>query len=128
MVVGSSVEQHQLRQKRPGCFESEPKSLPDGDRKRLRLRSPFDLQDDALKHSVMQFEVLTNLIHEIKGVTVQLSQFVADFAEKQELAGRLVNILESSCRICGQAGTQNLQENDSEGSLTFNDDGSQLPL
>ena len=122
------MEQCQLCQKR-SHLESEPKSHPDGDRKRLRLESHFDPQvvNDASKQSAMHFEMLTNLVREIKEVNVQLNQFMADFAAKQELAGRVVNIARSSCRICGQTGTQHMQDVDSEGSLTFNDDGSQLP-
>ena len=108
------------------------KSHPDGDRKRLRLESHLDPQvvDDASKQSAMQFEMLINLVHEIKEVNVQLNRFMADFSAKRELAGGVVNISRSSCRICGQTGTQHRQDDDSEGSLTFNDDedGSQLPL
>jgi len=50
----------------------------------------------------MQFEMLTNLVHEIKEVNAQLNQFMADFAAKQELAGGVVNISQSLCSICGQ--------------------------
>ena len=129
MIVGSSVEQLQLRQKRPH-LKSESKSHPDGDRKRHRLEGHFDSQaeDDTSKHSAIQFETLSNLIHEIKEAKVQLSRFVVDFTEKQELVGELVKNLQGPCRICSHAGTQHMQNDDSEGSSTFNDEGSQLPL
>ena len=125
------MEQCQLSLKRPH-LESEPKSHPDGDRKRLRLESHLDTQvvDDASKQSAVQFEMLTNLVHEIKEVNIQLNRFMADFSANRKLAGGVVNISRSSCRICGQTGTQHMQDDDSEGSLTLNDDedGSQLPL
>ena len=72
--------------------------------------------------------MLSSLIHEIKEAKVQLSRFVADFTEKQELVGELVKNLQGPCRICSHAGTQHMQNDDSEGSSTFNDEGSQLPL
>ena len=125
------MEQCQLRQKR-SHLKSEPKSHPDGDRKRLRLESHLDTQvvDDASKQSAVQFEMLTNLVHEIKEVNIQLNRFMADFSANQKLAGGVVNISRSSCRICCQTGTQHMQDDDSEGSLTLNDDedGLQLPL
>ena len=77
---------------------------------------------------MIQFETLSNLVHEIKEAKVQLSQFVADFTEKQELVGELVKNLQGPCRVCGHAGTQHVQDDDSEGNSTFNNEGSQLPL
>jgi hypothetical protein len=56
---------------------------------------------------------------------------VADVTEKRELAGCLVGISQAPCGICrGRASGQCLEDNDSEGRLTFSDDdldGSQLP-
>ena len=119
------MEQRQLCQKRP-YLDSEPKSHSDGDRKRLRLKSQFDSKagNDASKQSALKFEALSNLIHEIKEAKVQLGLLVADLAAKQELAG-LINISQRPCVICGHGGAQPMQGDDSEGSSTFDDDGSQ---
>ena len=45
---------------------------------------------------------------------VTLGQFVTDFAEKQELAGGLVNISQNPCRMCGCASTHCTQDDESQ--------------
>ena len=110
------MEQCRLSQKRPQ-LESELDSLADGNRKRLRLESQFDFQpggDTKQSATLLQFEMFSTLIQEIREMKTQLGQFVTDFAENQELAGGLVNTSQTLCRMCGRTSTHCMQGDESQ--------------
>ena len=74
-----------------------------------------------------QFEMLSILAQEIQKIKVQLGQLVADFEEKQELAGGLVSIPQAPCRIChSHASGWHVQGEDFEGRSTSSNHKSQL--
>ena len=121
MVIGSGVEQCRLSQKHPQ-LESELDCQADGNWKHLRLESQFDSQpggDTKQSATSLQFEMLSTLVQEIREMKTQLGRFVTDFAEKQELAGGLVNISQNPCRMCGRASTHCTQDDESQLLLRF---------
>ena len=115
LVIGSTIEQQQRRQKR------------------LRLENQFGFKADDDGSKSPTFEMLSTFIQDIQEMKVHLGLLVADFATKQEPGGGCVGIPQGPCRMYRSHSctpwprTGHVDDFDTTSTACSDYDGSQLP-